>query len=56
MIRTYSARQSAGLGCAERGPLASPGLMAAGSPAYAPARAHLRAVGAKLAGEGPWAR
>src|SRR2546423_1566449 len=58
MIRSDSVRQPAAAGPerAERGLQANPGLLAAGSPAHAPGRAHLRAAGAGRAGragEGP---
>jgi hypothetical protein len=56
MIRTYSARQSAGLGCAERGPYADPGLMTLAPLPVRQPRPRLRAGGAGRAGEGPWAR
>jgi hypothetical protein len=61
MIRSHSVRQPAVAGPerAERGLHANPGLIAPGSPAYTPARAHLRAAGAEVAGragERPWTR
>jgi hypothetical protein len=58
VIRDYDASRlaTAGLKRAERGLQASLGLIAPGSPARAPARARLRAIGAGRAGEGPWAR
>jgi hypothetical protein len=49
MIRSFSVSQQAAAG-PDRGPRANPGLMTAGSPTYAPGRAHLRAAGAELSG------